>query len=122
MQGIHIRPAVVFCAIIVVIIVAALVTDSNTEWLPKCIFHECTGLLCFGCGSTRAVHALVQGDWVYSVRCNALLLPSLAWLLALCLVKEVETFNRLLYAGLAILVAYMVLRNIPLSLFDCLRP
>lgn len=122
MQGVHIRPAVAFCAFILVVAVVALTTDSNTEWLPKCIFHECTGLLCFGCGSTRAVHALIQGDWAHSLRCNALLLPSLAWLFALCLVKREDVFNKTLYAGLAVLVAYMVLRNIPLPLFNCLRP
>lgn len=116
------RPVTAFGFVVLVIIVAALTTDSRTEWLPKCVFHECTGLLCFGCGSTRAVHALIQGDWAHSLRCNALLLPSLAWLFALCLVKREDVFNKTLYAGLAVLVAYMVLRNIPLPLFNCLRP
>ena len=32
-------------------------------FFPRCWFHETTGLLCPGCGSTRALHALLHGEW-----------------------------------------------------------
>ena len=34
--------------------------SPRTKWLPKCLFHEWTGLYCPGCGGTRALYALLQ--------------------------------------------------------------
>lgn len=50
---------------------------------PRCWLHETTGLLCPGCGTTRALHALLHGDLVAAVRLNALAVAGLgvgAWL------------------------------------------
>lgn len=38
---------------------------------PRCTFHQVTGLLCPGCGGTRAAHALVNGRFTEALRCNA---------------------------------------------------
>lgn len=53
---------------------------------PRCAFHTTTGLLCPGCGGTRAAHALLQGRFAEALRCNAaavlgvpLLLGAVAW-------------------------------------------
>lgn len=116
------HPASVLCGLVLLVILVALCTDVHTPWLPKCLLHEHTGLLCYGCGSTRAVYALMRGEWAYSLQCNLLLLPSLAWLAALCFIRHPQRFNAMLYAGMGVLLLYMVLRNIPLPAFDCLRP
>jgi hypothetical protein len=52
---------------------------------PRCSLYSATGLLCPGCGSFRALHALTQGEWLVALRSNLLLtlgLPALAlfWL------------------------------------------
>ncbi len=53
-------------------------------WYPPCPFHLATGLFCPGCGSGRAVHALVHGEWARALGLNpllVLLLPfGVAWL------------------------------------------
>lgn len=48
---------------------------------PPCLFRSATGLCCPGCGLTRAVIALLHGDWVGAWRFNYLL-PVAALLMA----------------------------------------
>ena len=49
---------------------------------PKCPFLMLTGYKCPGCGSQRAVHALLHGDFRSALGLNALLLFSLPYLVA----------------------------------------
>lgn len=37
-----------------------------TGIIPPCLFHQVSGLYCPGCGGTRAVHALLEGDLIAS--------------------------------------------------------
>ena len=43
--------------------VVGWVEPRGQFFFPRCWFHETTGLLCPGCGSTRALHALLHGEW-----------------------------------------------------------
>jgi hypothetical protein len=52
-------------------------------FFPRCWLHEHTGLLCPGCGSTRALHALLHGDVASAWKLNPLAVlsvPGVAWL------------------------------------------
>lgn len=51
-------------------------------WFPKCPFKAVTGLDCPGCGSQRAIHALLHGHFSEAMRHNALILPFIPYLLA----------------------------------------
>lgn len=51
--------------------------------LPECNFYKWTGLYCPGCGDTRAVIALMNGDILLSLRQNALIVVLLFILAAL---------------------------------------
>ena len=61
-----------------------LLGSRPPPWYPPCPFHLVTGLFCPGCGSGRAVHALVHGEWARALGLNpllVLLLPfGLVWL------------------------------------------
>lgn len=95
--------------------VLLLVEDpSRSGWLPECLFHKTTGFLCYGCGSTRALHALLHGHWLDSLRYNVLLVPTLVWLGVLLFIRDKTVFMRVLIAGVAVLVLFTVVRNIPL--------
>jgi len=47
---------------------------AEYSFYPRCELHRLTGLLCPGCGSQRALHALTHGDIATAVRSNALLM------------------------------------------------
>jgi hypothetical protein len=44
---------------------------------PRCPFHELTGLLCPGCGATRALAALVHGNPAEAMHWNGLVVTLL---------------------------------------------
>lgn len=100
--------------------------------LPPCPFHALTGIYCPGCGSTRAIHYLLIGDWRMSLRCHPLLLPTLPFLLFLVgrffyegIAARPAPFPGLQKIAIAIAVLvclFWILRNIPLDCFDWMRP
>src|SRR5688572_8141258 len=47
---------------------------STVAFYPPCVFRALTGLLCPGCGATRAMHHLLHGDVAGAFRLNAMLL------------------------------------------------
>lgn len=104
-----------------------------SERMPSCLFHEKTGLFCAGCGATRSALALSNGDWFGAMRNNFLFLSALGlsgvWILASAVsekfpeVKILRVFRfrlRFLWWILATLIAFTLLRNIPVM--DFLRP
>ena len=105
---------------------------SEYGFLPPCQFHEWTGLFCPGCGTTRAVHFLLRGDWKISLHYNPLVILFLPVLLLLLFQWIYEIFHQKnfhfpfkakLYLGIAIVViVFFVLRNLPLAGFEILRP
>ncbi len=100
---------------------------------PPCVFHRITGLHCPGCGGTRLAHHLMNGRVGTAFRYNPLtflLLPFLAY----GIISEARRFitnKGLPYARLSpkiiwclfgILVAFWVLRNIPVYPLTLLTP
>ena len=108
-------------AVVVLILVYALLDPASLPF-PRCPFLMLTGFKCPGCGSQRAIHALLHGDVAEAFRYNALLLIAIPWI-ALCLFAESRrTRNPRLYARLnaplliwlflAMVLIWWVLRNI----------
>jgi Protein of unknown function (DUF2752) len=104
---------------------------------PQCLLYNATGIYCAGCGATRAVHALLHGRVIEALHDNALFVAALPLLLyvagsyALAAWRadawpEISVDGRkLLWRGLAIfllMIAFMVLRNLPGRPFDWLKP
>ena len=98
---------------------------------PECMFHAFTGLLCIGCGMTRALHALAHGDPVAAFSMNPLAMAMLAvsplllgwklgwqpkWMRPLMAVVAEPKF------WLLLLPAYWVGRNLPWFPFTLLAP
>jgi hypothetical protein len=100
----------------------ALVDPRVPNRYPSCIFHAITGFECPGCGSTRAIHDLLQGDLMSAVDLNVLTviaLPWMAWRYAVWALgrpsyrKPVD--YRVIVAIGVMVTMYGALRNLPIS-------
>ncbi len=49
-----------------------LFNPSTHGFYPICLFHALTGLNCPGCGMTRALYALLHGNFLLALKDNAL--------------------------------------------------
>ncbi len=98
---------------------------------PPCPFHYATDLYCPGCGSQRALHALLHGDIWGAIQHNFLLL--LLFIVGLykaylILTKKSEHSSNFLYKNqtpwivLLLVLSFWVLRNIPYTPFTFLAP
>ncbi len=100
---------------------------SASTVLPPCFFHALTHLYCPGCGTTRALHALLHGELVLAVQMNPLtvialaLIPLMVWN-TMC--PDRAWFTRVSDARLwlPLVVAFAVLRNLPWEPFVSLAP
>lgn len=99
---------------------------TEHPFYPRCVFHSLTGLACPGCGSLRAVHSFLNGEFAAAFRLNPLLLTVLpvagivfAVRRALGLAPARPAWVWLL---LSIIVSFSVLRNLPIAPFDYFRP
>ncbi|MEE0914808.1 MAG: DUF2752 domain-containing protein [Ruminococcus sp.] len=99
----------------------ALFVSKNIT-LPMCIFYKYTGMYCAGCGETRAVNALLEGNVLLALRQNALII--IALLVAIILYIETilkvvfeKKFKSLIlnykfmWTFLGFLFVYSILRN-----------
>lgn len=97
---------------------------------PVCQFHKLTGLNCPGCGMTRALYALLHGNFLTALHDNALFIGGIFflaarggwWLLARRRGRLTAEFFPLkfLWPLLILALAFTVLRN--LSAFSFLSP
>lgn len=125
MTGIHI-PRPVMIGVAVACVVGALILyftlDPSTNYFPRCMFHEITGLQCPGCGSQRALHSLLRGDFSAAWHYNALFileLPLLVLLVAAWYLRSrIPVLHRVLNSRsviltiLAIIILWTIFRNI----------
>jgi hypothetical protein len=117
----------VLVAFVVLIGVAVYFTfdPSNptlSKFFPKCPVYSFTGFKCPGCGTQRAIHAILNGDLVRAAHYNALLLVAipliaLYWFADLTRKRWPALDNALnhpvaIILLLVVVVAWLVLRNI----------
>lgn len=110
-------------AIAVVTTVGVMDPELRGHLSPGCPFRTLTGLDCPGCGGTRALFALTQGDLSLALNHNvltviALPLLALAWMGWLAYAtgrrpSPVRVAPRTGYLIAAALTLYWVLRNLP---------
>lgn len=96
------------------------------SFYPVCPIYAIFHLKCPGCGSTRALAALLRGNWHEALHENALfvlgVLPATLIYGMLCASRLLRRENRvwpvppkpLIYASLSIALAFGILRNLPL--------
>lgn len=113
--------------IIAVVMLAAISVyfyfdPNDSAFFPRCPFLSLTGYQCPGCGSQRAIHALLHGDFAAAWGKNALLVASLPLLFLLVFSEMTRTRFPRLYrrvnSGIVIkgcfvvVVVWWILRNL----------
>ena len=101
-----------------------LYPPGPASFYPVCPIHQCLGILCPGCGATRALAALLHGRLREALWLNALFVL----LLPVALAGALESYRRALrperfrwpqpptaalYATLAAAAIFTVVRNLP---------
>ena len=117
-----------------VLVLLAAFDPAQHAFFPKCAFYWATGLFCPGCGSQRAIHALLHGHVGAALGQNALVvlvLPYFGYVAVRRLreatggapVRTGAPLPRAVALGLvAVVVGFMVLRNLPGAPFAWLAP
>lgn len=116
------RPARIILLASAALLVLAVyaIFDPSQGFFPRCIFKELTGFDCPGCGSQRAIHALLHGRVVRAWQFNPMVILSIPLLGILALPRSVEWAERLRRsrwlppAVLAAVTGWWVLRNLSL--------
>lgn len=98
------------------------VDPEGSVYSPKCVFYMLTGLKCPGCGSQRAIHALLHLRIGEAFRYNALLVLSIPFLLLLCFSWATRRRFPVMHARLngqaviwtvlAVIITWWIIRNI----------
>ena len=112
-------------------VVVGIVDPNKTQMFPACAFKAMTGLDCPGCGMTRGLHALLNGDVVRAMSHNILLVIILAtsatWLSWNAIARRTGkrqlhfAFKRSTWIAIGLAVfAFWVVRNLPWSPFNWL--
>ena len=99
--------------------------------LPKCFFHELTGLYCPGCGVQRSFHALLNGHILTAIDYNLLFilfLPLIIYFILAFALGKKHPYSSFIYKStfsftvVIVVVSFWVLRNIPYNPFSWLAP
>lgn len=115
---------IVLITIILALIAIIIVKENNPEettFIP-CMFYKLTGIKCPGCGMTRAVHYLANGNIKMAMWYNLMLFPAGIVLLytgyryMIYLIKDEEIMNKTLeiltYILFVLIIIFAFVRNI----------
>lgn len=115
---------IIFCvtAIIGLALIIWLLREfppTKYGWMPQCVFYQTTGLHCPGCGGTRAVTAMAQGNFGLAIRCNPFLtigLPGIllfVWWQRRRRLRGKSTFRWTAWFLFVVVTTFFIARNLP---------
>jgi len=111
----------IFATAVAVVVFA--VDPARVGLFPPCPLHHYTGLWCPGCGTTRALHQLLHGNVATAFRFNPLAISLLPVIGYLFVRGEEDVLKPVwIWTLLGVVVAFGVLRNIPVYPFTLLAP
>ena len=99
-------------------------SPTQDSYFPPCWLNTLTGWYCPGCGTTRALHALLHGEVRSALQNNAFtpwLLPFVLWLIWKRPALTIQA-RYLFYVVLGAWFVYTLLRNLPFAPFNTWIP
>ena len=114
-----------------VILLLYFFVEPKNGILPKCFFHELTGLYCPGCGVQRSFHALLNGHVLTAIDYNMLFILFLPliifFILAFSLGRKHPATSFIYkpvfsFTVVIVVISFWALRNIPIMPFLWLAP
>lgn len=106
------------------IYVYTYISPETAVWMPKCQLKTLTGLQCPGCGTQRALHAVLNGDIWAAVAYNPLLVLSVPYALLVLLtllpqfnssfpkLRNILLAQKSIWVLLVVLLVYTIVRNV----------
>ena len=95
------------------------VDPIDSYYMPKCLSYTVFGIRCPGCGTQRAIHSILTGDFKAALQFNPILYITTTIILDIKSVKAKHPKLHNLFLGektiwvlLCILLIYTILRNI----------
>ncbi|MDY3554433.1 DUF2752 domain-containing protein [Gemmata sp. JC717] len=134
---IGVRAALVALAAVAAVAVMYLIATTRptpASWYPKCIHYRASGFHCPGCGTGRALHHALNGNFVQAARNNILaivLLPTvavaagprlMAWVRGRPAPPRRLLGARWVWLLVVLFLLFWVGRNIPVTPFTYLAP
>lgn len=125
------KKTILTSAAVVAIALLFFFVDARTHAFPKCPFYSVFHLHCPGCGSQRALSALLHGNVFFALHENALMLLFLPLLLYSALInmrsngkQKALIFYNLFFVRFVLIavILFWLLRNIPVYPFSMLAP
>lgn len=130
------RALAVVLGVLVLTFLAFLLYQKGPSfgWFPGCMFHRLTGWHCPGCGMTRAASAVLHGRIAEAFRFNPLgmvLLPIAVfglsleiagWVRGRALPFRFQIRGRWVWLIFSVVMAFWLLRNIPIWPLTLLAP
>ena len=109
------------------------INPTSFAYTPKCPFHTLTGFHCPGCGSQRALHQILHGHIWEGLKHNFLILLAVLLICYKIFIlftnsnssKSPKNLLQHHYAPWIIftfIMAFWILRNLPLEMFKILAP
>ena len=87
-------------------------SPENISWFPRCPFLVLTGYKCPGCGTLRAIHALLHFRFVEAIELNPFMVASVPLVVILLVSPRLRfsvTMGKVIFA---VTMAWWVLRNV----------
>ena len=108
---------VAIAALIAVAIAASLVflylyNPQDISFFPRCPFYALTGYKCPGCGTLRAIHAMLHFRFGDALRLNPLLFAAIPVVVGLLVSRRFATNVVVSRVILAVVIIYWIVRNI----------
>ena len=111
----------------------ATVPPTDDSWYPKCFSYRVARIHCPGCGTTRALHSLLNARFEQAFAYNPLVVLLSPYLLLMAArsgwhwlwgteAKRSLFPARYSWLAFAVLMVYWVLRNVPVYPFNLLAP